>query len=185
MGYKPSILPYHHGYGNPHASPGVPFQVTHFSRRIWGSTGCRGCRCSQGWAAEPAPEGGGRAGPGCCRLSWEPTCGQIAWWTVTHRIRMYAIYIYMVTLTINVPQMLPYIAYIRILWEWEKDIYVMNSNDTVGGRNPAPPLQPYIFQCITCTPVPPSWMLNDLLSGGAGFLSLAQIHFDHCGFKQY
>ena len=47
-----------------------------------------------------------------------------------------------------------------------------------GGRNPAPPLQPYICQCITCTPVPPSSMSNDMLTGGAGFPSLAQTHFD-------
>ena len=54
-----------------------------------------------------------------------------------------------------------------------------NSNsNTVSGRNPAPPLQPYICQCITCTPVPPSSMSNDMLTGGAGFPSLAQTHFD-------
>ena len=28
----------------------------------------------------------------------------------------------------------------------------------------------------TCTPAPPSSMLKDMLTGGAGFLSLAQIH---------
>ena len=35
--------------------------------------------------------------------------------------------------------------------------------------------------------VPPhrsSSMLKDMLTGGAGFPSLAQIHFDHCVFKQ-
>ena len=57
---------------------------------------------------------------------------------------------------------------------------------TVDGRNPTQPPQPYIGQCISCTPVPPSSMLNDMLTGGAGFPSLAQIHFDHCVcvFKQ-
>ena len=34
------------------------------------------------------------------------------------------------------------------------------------------------------TPTPPSSMLKDMLTGGAGFPSLAQIHFDHCVFKQ-
>ena len=33
---------------------------------------------------------------------------------------MYAIYIYMVTLTINIPQMLAYILAPWILWEWIK-----------------------------------------------------------------
>ena len=30
-----------------------------------------------------------------------------------------------------------------------------------------------------------SMCLNDMLTGGAGFPSIAQIHFDHCVFKQY
>ena len=51
-------------------------------------------------------------GTGCTfQIGFTFQVGESFYIITTHRIRMYAIYIYMVTLTINVPQMLAYIPY--------------------------------------------------------------------------
>ena len=56
---------------------------------------------------------------------------------------------------------------------------------SVGGRNSAPPIYNLGFANAQLVPPhPEASMLNDMLTGGAGFPSLTQIHFDHCVFKQ-